>query len=265
MVGGGGEARAGRRGSSVLRARTCLSVLAAAPGKFGKTGSSRVAQTLCSSPPGIPIVLPCVLGDLVGWILTFVGKGGTQQKIPATFTAETGWPVEEDCALVTSISLKEEWPLQLRHLPDVSTGFSAVSVGGGWAKFITDHNLGVGSFLTFEVVDDRRLVAAQHIRCGAESCEGPQQHEVDSGAVRDSRGSHPSEAENSHRPRSIVHPEVRSATLPQFRKTMRKTHLKKHDSSRIVSAHRTCWSPHHGFYWQFRVADAWRACGFLEK
>lgn len=156
-----------------------------------------------------------------------------QQKIPATLTAETGWPGEESCALVTSISVQEEWPLQLRHLPDVSSGFSAVSVGGGWAKFLTNQNLGVGSFLTFEVVDERRLVAAHHIRCAAIDCEGPQQHDVDSSAVRDPRPREPPEAEHSHCPVSIVHPEVRSATSPQFRKTIRKTH----DSSRIVSAH----------------------------
>ncbi len=66
--------------------------------------------------------------------------GGVSQKILATFTALTGWPVEEHCALVTNMTMQEEWPVQLRHLPDVSSGYSAVSVGGGWAKFLEDQN-----------------------------------------------------------------------------------------------------------------------------
>lgn len=138
---------------------------------------------------------------------------------------------------MTSISVEEEWPLHMRHLPDVSSGFFAVSVGGGWAKFLTDHNLGVGSFLTFEVVDERRLVAAHHIRCAAIDCEGPHQHDVDSCAVRDPRPREPPEVEHSHSEVSIVQRAARSATSPQFRKTIRKTHLKTHNSSRIVSAH----------------------------
>ena len=54
--------------------------------------------------------------------------------------------------------MDEEWPVQVRLLPDVSSGNSAVSVGGGWAKFVADHALGLGAFLTFEYVDERRLV-----------------------------------------------------------------------------------------------------------
>ena len=96
---------------------------------------------------------------------------GISQEIPATFTAETRWPGEEDCALLTSISTVKEWPLKFRLLPDVRTGISAVSVGGGWAKFLEDQNLGVGAFMTFEVVDERRLVVALHHRSAVEAID----------------------------------------------------------------------------------------------
>lgn len=87
------------------------------------------------------------------------------QEIPTAFTAETGWPSEEECALVTSISMLKEWPLQIRQLQHVRPpGVSAVSIGGGSAIFLVDHNLNVGAFLTFEVVDSRRFVVAIHSR-----------------------------------------------------------------------------------------------------
>ena len=105
------------------------------------------------------------------------------QEIPATFTAETGWPCSTECALVTSITTPKEWPLKLHKFVDVSSGRSAVSVGGGWAKFVLDQNLGLGAFLTFEVVDDRRLVVAHHQRCVAEDFEEAQEVNVDIGLV----------------------------------------------------------------------------------
>lgn len=49
-------------------------------------------------------------------------------------------------------------------------GIAATSVGGGWARFVSDQNLGHGALLTFEVVDDWRLVVALHRRSGAEDC-----------------------------------------------------------------------------------------------
>lgn len=159
------------------------------------------------------------------------------------FTALTGWPVEEHCALVTNMTMQEEWPVQLRHLPDVSSGYSAVSVGGGWAKFLSDNNLSIGAFLTFEVVDERRLVVAHHLRCAAEGCEDSQQTDVESGTVRDWRPREPPSAEHTHRLATVSHTDVRLGTTAQFRKTIHKTNLTKHDSSRIVRLQHTCWSP----------------------
>lgn len=160
------------------------------------------------------------------------------QEIPATFTEETGWPCEEECALVTSITTPKEWPLKFHRFADVSSGSSAVSVGGGWAKFILDQNLGVGAFLTFEVVDDRRLVVAHHQRCAASDFEQPQRRLLEFGLVNHCEGE-PPEDDAGHRREANVLPDVRSDDRPQFCKTIRKTHLKKHDSSRIVSANPT--------------------------
>ena len=165
------------------------------------------------------------------------GSGvGDSQQIPATFTAETGWPVQEDCALVTSITFQEEWPVQLRLLPDVSTGYSAVSVGGGWAKFIAEQDLGIGAFLTLEFVDERRLVVTHHHHSCAAERQEQQQPEVDSAAARDCRSRAPPKLNPIHPSEDIALSEDRSGARPQFRKSLRKTHLKKQDSSRMVSA-----------------------------
>lgn len=119
------------------------------------------------------------------------------QEIPATFTAETGWPGNDECALVTSVNFAKEWPLQFRRYSDVHTGVSAVFGGGGWAKFVADHHLGDGAFLTFEVVDERSLVVARThaARCADINAEG-------------SRGS------------ARQHVSMRGATTCLFQKTM---------------------------------------------
>ena len=160
---------------------------------------------------------------------------GVSQEIPAPFTAETGWPAEDDCTLMTSITTPKEWPLQFRRLNSgVMPGISAVSVGAGWERFITDQNIGVGAFLTFEVVDDRRLVVAVHHRAAATTCQHLPQPDFDTGGVR-GRQEYPEVDENGRRCLNVL-PDVKSEARPTFRKTMRMSHLKKHDSSRLVSA-----------------------------
>ena len=168
----------------------------------------------------------CGLTPCVGW---------WWQEIPATFTAETGWPSEEECALVTSMSTLKEWPLQIRRLHPVLPGVSAVSIGGGWPKFVADHNLGVGAFLTFEVVDTRRLVASIHNR----SASPVLHHEehvhgdvVDEGDLPERDYSEAGGNQHTHSP---VLPEAHGDERPQFRKTLRKTHTLKNDSSKLVS------------------------------
>ena len=96
------------------------------------------------------------------------------QEIPATFTAETGWPYVDECCLVTSIDFAKEWPLKFRRFADVHTGVSAVSVGGGWEQFVTDHELGDDAFLTFEMVDERTLVVALQAVGALGSYESPE-------------------------------------------------------------------------------------------
>jgi hypothetical protein len=72
---------------------------------------------------------------------------GETQEIPATFTIETSWSGEENCALVTSITIQKEWPLRFRRFPNMRRGVSAVSVGEGWARFMSDQGLGLGALL----------------------------------------------------------------------------------------------------------------------
>lgn len=139
--------------------------------------------------------------------------------------------------MVTSISNVKEWPLQFRRLPDFNTGISAMSVGGGWAKFISDQHLGVGAFLTFEVVDERRLVVALHERSALEDFQPLQQQRVvEPTEVRECSDREPPPVDNtdpvhSHLP---VLPKVLGDDRPQFQKTLRKTHMKKHDCSILV-------------------------------
>lgn len=158
------------------------------------------------------------------------------QEIPESFTNETGWPGDEECALVTSISTLKEWPLQIRRLPNVRTGVSAVSVGGGWSKFLEDQKLGDGAFLTFEVVDERRLVVALHNRRRPEELHHPQALLGDTQLVRDLLDpDHQAAGERRHA-HSQELSEAHGHERPQFRKTLRKTHVLKGESSRLVSA-----------------------------
>lgn len=249
LAGAGGGARAGRSRRSVLRAQSALSVSIAKPGKFRVSERWRSSAACAPSTPDL-LPLLCALVSpnywaygLILWVNSHAGSWvGMSQKIPATFTAETGWPGAEDCALVTSVTLDEEWPVQLRCLPDVSSGNSAVSVGGGWAKFVADQSLGLGAFLTFENVDERRLVVTHHHRSAVGDCQPHQIPDVDSASVRDWHSREPPEADHSFASQSMVLPEDRIGVRPQFRKTLRKTHMKQQDSSRIVSATPNCWT-----------------------
>jgi len=106
------------------------------------------------------------------------------QEIPAAFTAETGWPAHDECALVTSLNFAREWPLQLRRYTSGHCGVSAVSVGGRWSKFVADHHLGDGAFLTFKVVDERSLVVALHARGVSWSYQGTERSWVGEAAFQ---------------------------------------------------------------------------------
>ena len=158
--------------------------------------------------------------------------GCETQEIPASFTAETGWPVEEDCALVTSISTVKEWPLRFMALPDMLAGVSAVSICAGWPNFVHDQQLGYGAFLTFEIVDERRLVVSIHRRALAhadssqkhlvQDCREPEHCRKNIPCLSSRRGLH----------------ELLSDSRPHFQRTLRKTHTKKCASCRMVS-----WNP----------------------
>ena len=159
----------------------------------------------------------------------------TTQEIPATFTQETGWPGSEDCALVTSITMLKEWPLRFRMFPDARRGVSAVSVGEGWARFMSDHGLGLGAVVTFEVVDCRRLVVGIHRRSALTEPHGFQQPVTCTHIACDSQATpevDPKTPDHSTQPGCH---EVRLDARPHFWKTLRRTHTKNCASSRMVS------------------------------
>lgn len=135
--------------------------------------------------------------------------------------------------MVTSISTVKEWPLRFMAFPDMPAGESAVCVCAGWPKFVRDQDLGYGAFLTFEIVDDRRLVVSIHRHSVLAHADSQQKR-----VVEDCR--EPDEGMNnipylSSRPGL---PELLSDSHPHFQKTLRKTHTKKCASSRMVS-----WNP----------------------
>lgn len=165
---------------------------------------------------------------------------GLSQEIPATFTAETGWPGFNECALVTSISNTKEWPLLLQRCTELDGGVSAVSMGGGWAKFVDDHRIGAGALLTFEPVDSWCLVVAIH----AHSAPEDSQHLQHSASVVEAT-SEPGWGDIEPPPVmniDLLNPSQRARTEggneshPQFTKILRKMHLKNHDAGRLVSS-----------------------------
>lgn len=233
MVGVGGASRAPRSECSLLRADIAFSSFAVLPGKFSVFARmpTRRDQPRCSQN-NTREGSRCIL-----WLRSDGGDGcGLLQEIPATFTECTGWPSEEECALVTSITMSKEWPLQIRRLPHVRRpGVSAVSIGTGWANFIAEHNLHVGAFLTFEVVDSRRLVVAIHSRNVSGHLHQPQQLHGDTFDEGDLLEQDPPQAGDSPDTKSPVRSEAQGVERPQFRKKLRKTHTGKGDSSRMVS------------------------------
>ena len=160
------------------------------------------------------------------------------QEIPATFTAETGWPRFDDCALVTSMNFTKEWPLHFRRYASWNKGVSAVSVGGGWAKFCEDHSLGEGAFLTFEVVDARSLVVALHARGALGSHQRSQEEWIVEAGSQRPWSEHVPPPEDNRSTRQWgrgVQSDLPSDQRPQFQKTLRKTHMTKNDCGRLVS------------------------------
>ena len=118
-------------------------------------------------------------------------------------------------------------------------GVSAVSVGGGWAQFVNDHELGEGAFLTFEMVDERTLVVAVHAigaRCSDESHE--QERIPEETYWHLCSANWPPPGDSCEAPQSLRQVVTEVAIDPhqiQFHKTLRKTHLKKNDGGRLVS------------------------------
>jgi hypothetical protein len=100
---------------------------------------------------------------------------------------------------------------------------------------MSDHGLGLGAVVTFEVVDARRLVVGIHRRSALTEQHSFQQPVTSAALAGDSTAS--PEADNNS-PDHSTHPgghEVRVDARPHFRKTLRRTHANKCASSRLVS------------------------------
>ena len=136
---------------------------------------------------------------------------------------------------MTSISTVKEWPLRFQRLPDMHSGIAATSVGGGWSRFVADQNLSIGAFLTFEVVDDRRLVVSLHRRSGAEDDGPAQKSAFPNNLVRDRSDREAPEAGHCATEQSSAVPCVHCDNRPHFQKTLKKTHMRKMASSKLVS------------------------------
>lgn len=138
---------------------------------------------------------------------------------------------------MTSISTVNEWPLELRRSTNVFGGVTAVSGGGGWAKFCADQHLGAGAFMTFEIVDERRLVVAIHARSAIEDYQPlAKERVVDATSEHACGDIVPPPVDNSDTlpsNRRVLNEES-NGSRPQFEKTLRKTHLKNHDGGRLV-------------------------------
>jgi hypothetical protein len=161
------------------------------------------------------------------------------QEIPATFAAETGWPHVDECCLVTSIDFAKEWPLRLRRSADARMGIAVVLVGRGWAQFVSEHSLGDGAFLTFEMVDERTLVVAVHSVGTPCSYDHPEQERIPEETYWHLCSANwPPLGCSCETPRSLEDVVTEVASDPrqtQFIKTLRKTHLKKNDGGRLAS------------------------------
>lgn len=125
MAGARGVARAGPSGGMLLRADIALGTFKHLPGMYTMTPpvcsaipfrSGFAARSVCKL--GAAIVLAAGMWDCPDSVLS----PANLQEIPAAFTAETGWPATDECALVTSINFAREWPLQLRRYSNVQNG-----------------------------------------------------------------------------------------------------------------------------------------------
>ncbi|KAG0627795.1 hypothetical protein M758_2G228600, partial [Ceratodon purpureus] len=120
-----------------------------------------------------------------------------------------------------------------------SGGLAFISIGTGWASFVSDHKLTIGAFLTFEVLDTACLAVAIHRR----SSSPVSPPEVVDADIKPTRLVHRDLPEVGHARRrlSTQLPTTRvthlhdstAADIPSFRKTLRKSHVLDVPSSRV--------------------------------
>lgn len=111
-----------------------------------------------------------------------------------------------------------------------------MSVGAGWQKFIRDQDIGYGVFLTFEVVDELRLVVGIHRGTSLAQADSPQEDVAPNYIVND-YGESPEGMKNIPCLPSWlgINEVLGDARRPQFQKTLRKSHTKQCASSKLVS------------------------------
>ncbi|KAG0572528.1 hypothetical protein KC19_VG102700 [Ceratodon purpureus] len=78
------------------------------------------------------------------------------------FSRRTGWPGQEECALVTRMKANQEWTVPMLRLNFTHNLGLAHSIGAGWDKFMANNSIRPGDLLAFELVDDRCLVITIH-------------------------------------------------------------------------------------------------------
>ena len=144
------------------------------------------------------------------------------QEILGTFTSSTSWLAGEDCALITSIITRTEWPLKGERTKGTRGGVKARSVCTGWANFLADQGC--------------RQSDGQHIQ-GRPSREWPQSSFYISPRGcqwrrRHSRSPWRPSPRTSSRNSSCRSTDPNHATsIPQ---NTPKSHMKKHKSARMV-------------------------------
>ena len=125
-----------------------------------------------------------------------------------------------------------------------------MSIGTGWASFVRSHSLSIGDFLTFEVIDEASLVVYIHRRtCSpltpAATNAGPSKKRLTQlhlPEVANTRRRLSPQLVNRERPVPVKVlpaekppiPDFTDAGRPQFRKTLRKIHLKNFNLARLV-------------------------------
>ncbi|KAG0567633.1 hypothetical protein KC19_7G149900 [Ceratodon purpureus] len=165
-------------------------------------------------------------------------------EIPKSFNAKCGWPGHLNYAMVTSITAKKQWPLQLKRFEHGLKKF-AFSIGEGWPEFVADNHIGLRDLFVFEVVDDTCLVVRIHRHRHRPATSGKKKLKAEAtpseipptpkpcsrpatlGKKKMKAEATPSEISPAPKP------EQNPVEVPLFCKTLRISHLKSRGATRL--------------------------------